>query len=105
MPSPDNPTYREQSPSPDNRESHNADKGRVIRKTRTPGVRTRQPGEDLVLVPTMKIPKALLKRIEYETDRRMLSRALLVTYVLQVGLDHLPPLPGDPSPNDRLGSR
>ena len=80
MPSPDNPTYRD----------------RVIRKTRVPDVKARRPGEDLIRIPTLKIPAALLKRIEYETDRRMLSRALLVTYVLEVGLDHLPPLPGDP---------
>lgn len=31
MTSPDNPTYQEQSPSPDNRESHNADTGRGIK--------------------------------------------------------------------------
>jgi hypothetical protein len=65
------------------------------RKTREPGVDARKPGQDLVRMPTIKIPRELAKRIDYETDRRMISRAMLVSYLLEIGLDHLPPVPGD----------
>jgi len=68
----DNPGYRERS----------GRRGKQAGSSQWPGFLFRMPPE-------------LQKQLDYEADRRLISRTLLMVRLIEIGLRHLPPLPDD----------